>query len=111
MTSARTGAFPTVVVADAPPLRSRLRRQAPRNRGACRSGDEPGTGHPADMHEAIGAEGDIAGDDLLAVLRAQITRWTDECTAYRAAEKAARDARWAEPVERVTLEDICGGQD
>ncbi len=110
MIGARTGASPAIAVADAPPLRSRLVRQAPRDRGACRSGDEPGTGHPADKHEAIGADGDIAGDDLLAVLRAQITRWTDECTAYRAAEKAAREARWAEPVERVTLKDICGGQ-
>ncbi len=110
MIGARTGASPAIAVADAPPLRSRLGRQALRDRDACRSQDEPGTGQPADMHEVIGVEGDITGDDLLAVLWAQITRWTDECTAYRAAEKAAREARWAEPVERVTLKDICGGQ-
>ena len=99
------------MAADGPPHLGRLGQQGPRDRDACRSEDEAGTGQPADMHEEIGVTAAFAGDDLLAVLRAQITRWTDECAAYWAAEKAERDARWAEPVERITLEDIRGGQD
>ncbi len=110
MTGAQTGTSPALVAADGPPRLGRLGQQAPRDRDACRSEDEAGTGHAADMHEEIGVEAAFAGDDFLPVLRAQLTRWTDEFAAYRTAERAARDARWAKPVERVTLEDICGGQ-
>jgi hypothetical protein len=68
------------------------------------------TGGYTDAPSPVETEGSNPVDDLLAELREQMTIWVDVFAAYRAAEKAARDARWAEPVRQVRLEDICGSQ-